>query len=58
MPFSGMVAVGNVFNVTGHPVLTLPVGQTEGLPLGLQLIAGLFREDRLYMVGRALEAAS
>lgn len=51
-----MVRYTNVFNVTGHPALALPVDQmVQGAPLGIQLIADYHREDNLYRVGYAYE---
>jgi aspartyl-tRNA(Asn)/glutamyl-tRNA(Gln) amidotransferase subunit A len=46
------------FNVTGHPVLALPIGFADGLPLGLQLIGPDFSEARLCRIGHAFEAAT
>ena len=45
------------FDVTGHPALTIPVGNTESgnLPAGMELIAGRRREDTLYRVAAAYE---
>jgi amidase len=46
------------FNVTGQPALSLPLGwPDDGLPRGVQLIAGYGREDILIQVGSALEVA-
>jgi amidase len=45
-------------NVTGHPAMSIPLGwPDDGLPRGVQLIAGYGREDVLMRVGSALEAA-
>jgi Asp-tRNA(Asn)/Glu-tRNA(Gln) amidotransferase A subunit family amidase len=33
-----------LFNITGHPAISVPYGSCEGLPLGLQL-AGRQSED-------------
>lgn len=42
-------------NLTGLPALTLPVGVDDGgLPVGLQLIAGAWKEALLLRVARAL----
>ena len=46
------------FNVTGQPAMTVPLGwPADGLPRGVQLIAGYGREDVLIRVAAALEAA-
>ncbi len=51
-------------NMSGHPSLTLPAGQTNadpasdlpaGLPVGVQLVAGMFREAVLCQVGAAFQ---
>lgn len=44
-----------IFNHTGHPALTVPCGEHEGLPVGLQLVAPHFAEARLYRVATALD---
>jgi len=46
-------------NLCGVPAISLPCGRSrEGLPVGLQLLAGRFREDALFRVARAYERAS
>ncbi|MFG3281501.1 amidase [Streptomyces sp. NPDC048111] len=43
-------------NITGFPALSLPVGQdADGLPIGLQLIAGPLAEPVLFRAGIAVE---
>ena len=43
-----------LFNVTGHPALSIPCGKTtEGLPIGAQLVGG--RTPELLETARALE---
>ena len=44
-------------NLYGGPAMSLPVGLSEGLPVGLQVMAPTMRDDLLYLVGGALEAA-
>ncbi|MCK9922836.1 Asp-tRNA(Asn)/Glu-tRNA(Gln) amidotransferase subunit GatA [Frankia sp. AgPm24] len=44
-------------NLAGGPAMSLPVGLADGLPVGLQIMAPTFADDRLYRVGGALEAA-
>jgi aspartyl-tRNA(Asn)/glutamyl-tRNA(Gln) amidotransferase subunit A len=43
-------------SVAGLPGLSIPVGLSEGLPVGLQLIGRAWDEQRLLMLGRAYEA--
>ena len=46
------------FNVTGQPAISLPLYWTaEGLPIGVQLVAGFGREDVLVRIAAQLEAA-
>jgi len=47
------------FSVTGQPAISLPIGRTaSGLPVGVQLVAALGREDLLLQVATQLEAAA
>jgi aspartyl-tRNA(Asn)/glutamyl-tRNA(Gln) amidotransferase subunit A len=43
------------FNVVGFPAVSLPVGLSNGLPVGVQLVAGPFEEAKLLRVAGALE---
>jgi len=43
-------------NLAGNASMSLPCGLSEGLPVGLQIVAPPLRDDRLYRVGAALEA--
>jgi len=46
-------------NLAGVPALSLPCGlTTQGLPIGLQLLAAPFREERLLQVAYAFEQAT
>ncbi len=44
-------------NLAGNASMSVPCGLSEGLPVGLQIIAPPLADDRLYAVGAALEAA-
>ena len=44
-------------NVLGFPALVIPCGQSEGLPIGLQMIARPWEENLLLSLGEALEKA-
>ncbi|MEM7275853.1 MAG: amidase [Actinomycetota bacterium] len=46
------------FNVTGHPGISLPLQWTDdGLPIGVQLVAGMGREELLLSMAGRLEEA-
>lgn len=45
-----------LFNLTGHPALSVPIGRdSDGLPIGLQLIGTHHRDLKLLAIGAALE---
>jgi aspartyl-tRNA(Asn)/glutamyl-tRNA(Gln) amidotransferase subunit A len=44
-------------NLAGVPAMSVPVGLSEGLPVGFQIMAPAFADDRMYLVGGALESA-
>jgi aspartyl-tRNA(Asn)/glutamyl-tRNA(Gln) amidotransferase subunit A len=46
-------------NLSGNPALSVPCGLSpdDGLPVGLQIMAPVLADDRLYRVAAALEAA-
>jgi Asp-tRNA(Asn)/Glu-tRNA(Gln) amidotransferase A subunit family amidase len=46
------------FNLSGHPVLALPVGFDDGLPIGMQLIGRHHDEARICQIGDAFERAT
>lgn len=58
-----VVPIGNalshftcLFNITGHPALTVPIGRNrDGLPMGMQLIGKHYRDMKLLAIGAALE---
>ncbi|WP_269454977.1 amidase family protein, partial [Rhodococcus sp. EPR-147] len=46
-------------NLAGHCAMSVPSGLAteDGLPVGLQIMAPAFADERLYRVGAAYEAA-
>lgn len=47
-----------VFNISGQPAMSLPLGQSDGgLPIGVQIVAPYGREDLLFRVADHLEGA-
>ncbi|KAL3961162.1 hypothetical protein ACCO45_006279 [Purpureocillium lilacinum] len=61
-PSMGMTVNTAVFNVTGHPALSLPIGWSEAvdddqtmLPVGMQIVGGLWQETQILRVAKAVE---
>jgi amidase len=61
-PTIGMTTNTAVFNVTGHPALSLPVGRAAAtddsrvlLPVGMQIVSGLWQEKKILRVASAWE---
>jgi Asp-tRNA(Asn)/Glu-tRNA(Gln) amidotransferase A subunit family amidase len=46
------------FNVSGHPVLALPIGFDQGLPIGMQIVGRHLDEARIVQIGDAFERAT
>ena len=47
-----------IFNATGQPAITLPLAESEsGLPIGVQFVAPIWREDLLIRLASNLEQA-
>lgn len=49
--------IGNTcqFDATGHPAISIPVGMSNGLPVGMSLIGTHYGEENLYQIARAYE---
>jgi amidase len=43
------------FDVTGHPAMSIPCGMSEGLPIGLMLVAKHYNEATIYRAAHAFE---
>jgi len=53
-----MLRLTQLFNLTGHPAISLPCGATgAGLPCGLQLVGARMQTDALVRVAAAVEVA-
>lgn len=46
------------FNLTGHPAMSLPIGFSGNLPLGMQIIGARGAEPLICRIGAAFEAAT
>lgn len=46
------------FNISGHPVLAVPVGFDQGLPIGMQLVGKHHDEATIVQIGDAFERAT
>jgi amidase len=52
------VQAAAAFNISGHPAISLPLGQTaDQVPIGVQVVARYGREDLLFRVASQLEQA-
>lgn len=51
-----MTTTTSPFDVTGHPAMSIPCGLSDGLPVGLMLIAKDYDEATIYQAARAFEA--
>jgi len=51
-----MLRLTQLFNITGHPAISLPCGKTPaGLPIGLQLVGTRGQTDQLLHVAAGVE---
>ncbi|SER99889.1 Asp-tRNA(Asn)/Glu-tRNA(Gln) amidotransferase subunit GatA [Salipaludibacillus aurantiacus] len=48
----------NLMNLAGVPAISVPCGQADGLPVGLQIIGKHFDEETVYKVAHAFEQAT
>jgi amidase len=53
----GETMVGNaaVFDMTGHPALSMPAAQADGLPVGVQVVGRMFSDAQVLGLARAYE---
>ncbi|KXG49701.1 Amidase [Penicillium griseofulvum] len=61
-PSMGLTINTAIFNVTGHPALTIPVGFAPAkednqimLPVGMQIVGGLWQEEKILRAGNTWE---
>ncbi|KAL3472553.1 amidase signature domain-containing protein [Aspergillus californicus] len=60
-PSMGLTVNTAVFNVTGHPAMSIPVGFAPAkdeevmLPVGMQIVGGLWQEEKILQVGHGWE---
>ena len=52
-----MLRLTQLFNITGHPAITLPCGKTaDGLPIGLQVVGRRNQTSALIAVAQEIES--
>ena len=52
-----MLANTSPFDVTGHPAMSIPCAMSDGLPVGMMLVAARWREATIYRAAAAFEQA-
>ena len=45
------------FNCSGHPAMSVPCGSSDGLPIGMMMVARHFAEATIYRAAAAFEAS-
>ncbi|MBT6499032.1 MAG: hypothetical protein HOK67_03940 [Deltaproteobacteria bacterium] len=56
--FTASVGFTSVFNLTGNPVVVIPMGKSEeGLPLGMQIVGRRWTDMRLLSIAQAVSKA-
>jgi aspartyl-tRNA(Asn)/glutamyl-tRNA(Gln) amidotransferase subunit A len=53
-----LTALPGAFNCSGSPVVSVPVGLVDGLPVGLSLVGRLGADQELLAVAGVVEAAA
>ena len=56
-PGGVLLIVMAVLSLSGLPALSVPCGLSEGLPVGLQVMAPALADDLIYRVAAAVEAS-
>jgi amidase len=55
--YDGSIGAGSLAAIAGYPHLTVPMGATEGLPVGLSFIGPKWSDDAVLKAGAAYERA-
>ena len=50
-----MLANTSIFDMTGHPAISIPCAKSDGLPVGLMLVGRQFDDATLFQVAHAFE---
>ncbi|MFI5695488.1 amidase [Kribbella sp. NPDC051586] len=54
---SALLSLTSPWNMTGSPAISVPAGEIDGLPVGVQLVAAAGNEGRLFAAARDIELA-
>ena len=58
MPYlEATLSLTSLFSLSGSPVLSLPVGVFDGVPVGVQLVGRKWRDEALLAMGESLASA-
>lgn len=52
-----MLANTAPFDATGHPAISIPCGESDGLPIGMMLVGPFWGEGKIYRAAKAFEDA-
>lgn len=55
---SALLSLTSPWNMTGTPAISIPAGESDGLPTAIQLIAGAGDEHLMFAAAQALESAA
>jgi amidase len=55
--FTANMSFTSIFNMTGNPVVVIPIGQSEaGLPIGIQIVGRWWQDMSLLAIAKTLDA--
>ena len=52
---AAMLSRTQLFNITGHPAISVPCGMEDGRPIGLMLVGRHYGEETIYRAAATFE---